>query len=237
MNKMIPGIVPFAMLAALVFSGCQNTYSFKVDAINNPEIEGHKSYWIVNSNPAINEEDLEYKEVVQYVKTALSGKGLYEAPNIESADMIIDVSYGIGEPQVDFKTYSTPVYMEVGGGYRTVSQPVKDANGNVRMVTRTIYIPPRREVVDMQEQVIPITTYEKFLRLTARDNTIQDESEAPVQAWSIYVKNKDESDDLRKYLPLMAAAAVPYVGENTESQEVVKIKDTDESVGFVKAGM
>ena len=224
-------------ITAIFLGGCASTYSFKVDAINNPEASEHQSYKIVSSNPEVNEEDLQFKEVAEYVKTTLSGKGLYEAPDIESADMIVDISYGIGEPQVDFKTYSTPVYAMVGGGYRTVSRPVVGPDGKPRMVTTTIYIPPRKEIIGMEEQIIPITTYEKFLRMTSRENQDADESEGPVQVWSIYVKNKDESDDLRKYLPLMAAASVDYVGENTEQQQEVKIKDTDESVAFIKEGM
>ena len=52
-----------------------------------------------------------------------------------------------------------------------------------------------------------------------------------------YVKNKDQSDDLRKYLPLMAAAAIEYLGENTDSQQEIKVKEGDESVSFVKAGL
>ena len=224
-------------IATILLGGCATTYSFKVDAINNPEATEHKSYKIVSSNPEVSEEDLQFKEVAEYVKTTLSAQGLYEAADLESADMIVDISYGIGEPQVDFKTYTTPVYAMIGGGYRTVATPIVGKDGKVRMVTTTIYIPPRKEIIGMEEQIVPITTYEKFLRMTSRDNRAADESEGPVQVWSIYVKNKDESDDLRKYLPLMAAASGDYVGKNTEQQQEVKIKETDASVAFIKEGM
>ena len=114
---------------------------------------------------------------------------------------------------------------------------VVGSDGKPRMITTTIYVPPRREMIGMDERMVPVTTYEKFLRLTARDTEEEDASEGSVQVWSIYVKSKDESDDLRKYLPLMAAAAIPYVGENTESQQVIKVKASDADVSFVKAGM
>ncbi len=223
--------------AAFLMGGCASTYTFKVDAINNPEVEDLYSYKIVSTDPEISEDDLEFQEAAEYIKTALSAKGMYEAPDAEHADMIIDLSYGVGEPQIDFKTYSQPVYATTGGGYSTVVTPVVDSKGNVRYVTSTVYHPPRVEMVGMEEKVVPITVYEKFIRLTSRDNTQVDESEGPVQAWSIYVKNKDESDDLRKYLPLMAAAAIEYVGENTETQQEIKVKEGDEEVSFVKAGL
>ena len=225
------------LIPALLLGGCASPYTFKVDAIKNPDANDYKSYKMVSSNAEIDENDLQYKEVAKYVKTTLSAQGLYEAPTVESADMVVDISYGVGEPQIGFKTYTTPVYAIRGGGTRTVATPVVDSKGNVTYRTITIYDPPRREVVDFEERMVPITTYEKYLRLTARDNQEIDASEGPAQVWSIYVKNKDESDDLRKYLPLMAAAAVPYVGENTENQQEIKIKETDEVVAFVKEGM
>ncbi len=226
-----------AGVAAIFVAGCTSTYTFKVDAISNPEVEELYSYKIVSTNPEVSEEDLEFKEAAEYIKTALSAKGMYEAPDVEHADMIIDLSFGVGEPQIDFKTYSQPIYATTGGGYSTVVTPVVDSKGNVRYVTTTVYHPPRVEMVGMEEKVVPITVYEKYIRLTSRDNTQTDESEGPVQAWSIYVKNKDESDDLRKYLPLMAAAAIEYLGENTDSQQEIKVKEGDENVSFVKAGM
>ena len=96
------------------------------------------------------------------------------------------------------------------------SDLVIDRNGNVRYVNNTVFTPSRVEVIGVQEQIIPIITYEKYLRMTSRDNRDIVNKESPTQVWSIYVKNKDESEDLRKYVPLMAAAAIPYVGENTE---------------------
>ncbi len=204
-----------AGVAALLTGGCASTYTFKVDAINNPEVEELYSYKIVSTNPEVSEEDLEFKEAAEYIKTALSAKGMYEAPDVEHADMIIDLSYGVGEPQVEFKTYYRPV--------------------NGEWIHRGKLF--RVKLVGMEERVVPITVYEKHIRLTSLDNTQSDESEAPVQAWSIYVKNKDQSDDIRKYLPLMAAAAIEYLGENTDSQQKIKVKKGDESVSFVKAGL
>ena len=228
-----------ALLAALILVGCQSTYSFKVDAINNPDpkVKELKSYKIVSSNTQINEEDLEFQEVSQYIKTALSGKGYYEAPAIENADMVIDVSYGVSEPQTDFKTKTSPIYGRSGGGYRTIATPVIDKNGNVRYVNSTVFTPPRVEMIGVQEQIVPIITYEKYLRMTSRDNRDLENNESPTQVWSIYIKNKDESEDLRKYVPLMAAAAIPYVGENTENQQEIKIKEEDDIVNFVKKGL
>ena len=84
---------------------------------------------------------------------------------------------------------------------------------------------------------MPKTIYEKFLRITARDNRERDSSEFPKQVWTIHVKVKDGGDDLRKFLPLLVAAATDHIGSDTEHNEKVKIKESDEVVGFIKEEM
>ena len=66
-------------------AGCSSTYSFRVHAISNPESTGHQSFKIVTSDANLSSGDLQFRELSEYVKTALSGRGLYEAPNFESA--------------------------------------------------------------------------------------------------------------------------------------------------------
>lgn len=227
-----------AAIALIFLGGCKSTYTFKVDSLSNPEIKGLSSYRIVSSNASIQEGDLEFQEAAEYVRAALSSKGMYEAPDIESAEMVVDISYGIGEATTDFKTVQTPKYEVRGGGVTTVMQPVMDSKGRIRYVATTVYQPPKVEIAGLEEKTVPMTTYEKFLRMTARDNREVDaETESPPQVWSIYVKNKDESDDLRKYIPLMTAASMDYVGQNTEKQKEVRLKEDDESLEFVKAGL
>lgn len=59
---------PVTLLAFLIFLGCATPYSFKVDAINNPETGGHEPFTLVSSNAEISEEDLHFKEVARYVR-------------------------------------------------------------------------------------------------------------------------------------------------------------------------
>ena len=79
--------------------------------------------------------------------------------------------------------------------------------------------------------------------MTARENKPRQHDDlfgskkGRVEAWSVTVVNEDESDDLDKYLPMLAAAASSYVGKKTASQEVVKFKENDELVRYVKRGL
>lgn len=156
--KRLPGLL--ALVVAL--SGCATTYNFKVDAIANPDVKPGTSYKIANVNSGGEPNDLRTQEAGGWVKTALSGKGLYEAPTMEDADLIIELEYGIEEPKTKMKTISTPIYAQVGGGVRYIQVPVVDKNGKVTLTTVAVREPSRQEYVGERESVIVQTVYEKY---------------------------------------------------------------------------
>jgi hypothetical protein len=222
----------------LVVCGCATSYRFKVDAIKNQEIaEENTSFRVVSASPEMDEEDLRFKETSSYVKTALSSKGMYEAPPGTDAQMNIELDYGIEEPKVKFITISEPVYALVGGGTRTIVIPVTDKNGNTTYVTQVVYDPPQRELIGFKDRVITVQVYEKYLRITARESADQAGDRPPRELWSVYVSNEDENDDLREYVPLMVSAAMDSINQNATTQKEVVLRDSDERVVFVKKGM
>jgi hypothetical protein len=97
------------LAAALLFTGCATTYDVKVDSLAKPDAENAISYEIKNKNPLVADDSLRYKEAAGFVKTALSGKGMYEAPPNTKADIVVDLDYGVGPPQLRKETVSEPV--------------------------------------------------------------------------------------------------------------------------------
>src|SRR4051812_35718343 len=84
-----------ALAAALFFvAGCASTYEVKVDSLAKPKAADAVSYQIHNTNPLVADDSLRYKEASDYVKTALSGKGMYEAPSNTKPDVVVDLDYG-----------------------------------------------------------------------------------------------------------------------------------------------
>ena len=212
----------------LFFIGCETTtHTFKVDAINNPEIQAGdaKSFVVVSADYGIDENDPQFKQAAEYVKTALSRRGYYEAPSIEEADLIIEVEYGTSEAQSDYET-------RAGSNTGGVSTRFPDVAGD------TVYGRRRRtRIVRDDSKVVEVMVFEKYLKLTAVDNRESEEGDInQPRAWQVSVKNRDESQDIEKYLPLMTAAAVPYIGEKTEGQEKVTISENDLEVKIVKSG-
>jgi hypothetical protein len=232
----------FAAGAAVFFGGgcSSSSYAVRVDSVAQHDASLRaaelQSYQIKSKNPAAGDESLRYREAAEFVKAALSGKGLYEAPNAESADMIVELDYGIDAPRTKIEMVSVPRYSQVGGRVRYEQVPVTDARGNVSQRTVAVYQNPRSELVGFDEMPQRVTVYEKYLRITARENKPAAEGRPPAEMWRVQSSTEDGSKDLRKYLPIMASATADYIGKGTTSPKVVKIKDPSPVVEFIRKG-
>ena len=230
----------FLVVAALagLLGGCSSSaYRVKVDAIAKPVRSEAQSYILKSKDPSLGEESLRHREAADFVRTALSGKGLYEAPNAEKADMVIELDYGMEAPRSKMERVSVPVYAQVGGGVRYDSVPVTDSRGNVSYRTVAVYEAPRTEVVGYDQVPRLVTVYEKYLKITARENKAAAEGRPPAELWSIHASTEDESKDLRKYLPIIASATVDYVGQDSSHQTTVKVRADGPAVDFIRKGM
>ncbi len=238
-SKVLLGII--SLLLGL--TGCDGQrYTVQVDAISSPTATGQpapsgQSYHIRARNPRLDADSLRYKEVADYVRTALSGRGLYEAPSPETADLIIDIDYGMEAPRIKYETRSNPVVIEVKGAVREELVTVRDTLGNLSFRTVTVQEPDRQEFLGMDESIRPVLIYEKYLRVSARANQEAAEGRPPPEIWSVNVSTEDGSQELRKYMPLLASATADYIGVNTREEKAVKLGEHDEGVKFVKQGM
>jgi hypothetical protein len=226
-------------LALLAFcSGC-NTHTVKVDALSKPDAEKSVAYQIRTTNPDLDPDSLRYKEAERFVKTALSGKGMYESPSTETADMIVNLDYGISPPKVTREMRSEPIYQTVPGRVSTQTVQVGvDKNGNAIYSTVIVQEPSSVQYVGERDYFVTIVTYEKHLRISARENKPASEGRPPAELWTVDVTTEGESHDLRKALPVLAAATIEYVGRETRGQQTIKLKDTkDGAIAFVKKGM
>lgn len=218
--------------------GCASSkFDVKVDAINRPARHDTQSYRLKSTNPAMGEENLRYKEAADFVRTALSGKGLYEAADPEAADMVVEIDYGMEAPRTKMQRVNVPVYAQVGGGVRYDTVPVSDGRGNTTYKTVAVYHPPRTELVGYDDVARSVAVYEKYLRITARENRPAAEGRPPAELWSVQASAEDESKDLRKYLPIMASATVEYIGRDSDHETIVRVNAKGEEVEFIRRRM
>lgn len=238
-----PGLVAWKCFSAatatlLLMSGCVSSTVVKVDSLAKPNAENAISYEIKNKNPLVTEDSLRYKEAAGFVKTALSGKGMYEAPPGAKPDMVVDLDYGLGPPVSRQEMQSEPIYLQVPGAVRTERVQVgTDSRGQPIYQTVVYQEPSRTEFVGYREYQITVTVYEKFLKMTARDNKETNEGQPVSEIWTVDVTSEGESRDLRKNLPVLVAASIDYIGKDSHGQKTIRIKDSDHDVAFVKKGM
>ncbi|MBK1877001.1 hypothetical protein [Pelagicoccus mobilis] len=229
------------LCVAFLLQACNTTYEMQVDAIKNPyPIDPEAdSYVLVPRDPSVDTSDLRYQETANWIRTALSAKGMYEALDPLEADMVIEVDYGMEPPRQEVRIVEVPEYRTVQGPGRYVTQSVRDPKTG-KVTTYTVYVPGRRttELIGYSQQAQTIIINEKYMVLTAKQNTLAESGDAAAEElWSVTVKNEDDSTDLREYLPIMASAATDYIGEDTETAKTVRLKSDDEVVDFVKKGI
>ena len=244
--RVVPSIqASLLMTLAALCGGCaSSSYNVQVDAIALAPGPGPaappQSYQIRVNNPKVDEDSLRYKEVAGYVRTALSSKGMYEAPPTGKADLMIEIDYGMETPRVKFETVAAPiVYLQQNEGIHYDEVLVYNGPNNP-VGYRTVEspgTPVRVEMLQTENSIRPVIVYEKYLKVSARSNTEAVEGRQPPEVWSVNVSAEDESKELRRYLPILASATADYIGTNTKQETPVKLKEGDEVVGFIRKGM
>lgn len=159
------------------------------------------------------EATLLYAETARLVKSALMAKGLYEAPGRAQAGVIVEIEFSMETPRVGRASSTDPAQGQGGGGNPGRSDPRSSAtDANVRSAERG-----------------PLA---KNLVLTARE--AKTGGGPPRTLWSVELSTVDNSNDLRKYLPLLAAAAIDQIGTDTDGPRTVTINETDKSVALLR---
>jgi len=239
--KALAPLLSFALggASALWLAGCTSGYQVKVDALSKPEAEKAVAYRLQTSGSGIDPKSLRNQEAERFVRTALSGRGLYDAPRPELADIVVNLDYGVSEPKLVREMRTEPIYRTLPGRvFTAVVQVGPDKNGNPIFATQTYQEPPSTEYIGDREYMVTVVKYDKYLRLSARENKPAGDNAPPAELWTVDVNSEGESRDLRKHLPVLAAATIDFVGKDTRGQKSIRLTEEKEgAVAFVKKGM
>lgn len=216
--------------AAWLGGGCAaQVYSVNVDAMARPLPAGAQAYRLRSRDPRLGEESLRYREAAELVRTALSGKGLYEAASEDRADLIVDFEFGMEPVLPPRAPGSGPPGNPAPGAPPPETMPRGEARGpSAPRPAAANGSPPGPR---------PPVAFAKFLKVSAREARPAAEGRAPDEIWNIQVSTVDESNDLRRYLPVMAAATAGLLGRDTAGQKTLRLRADDPGVEFIRRGM
>jgi len=222
-------------LLCLGLVGCATTtpFSVNVDSINRTNLPSGTKYMIASGNKDVNQDDLQFMEYVSYVKRALMLNNFLLVKNVNEADVLIFLSYGIGEPAEHQYSYSSPIYGQTGVSSSTTTGSVTSF-GNMATGSATTTYTPTYGVVGSSTHSGTFVTYTRFFALKAIDAKKVIQKEAPLELWSTKVISTGTSDDLRRVFPVMVAAAKPYIGKNTGNKIVINLNEGDDVVWEIK---
>lgn len=226
------------LLVALSINACVTAnpkFRVNVDSLSATEPHTGKSFILLPGNKDTNISDLQFKEYASYINRALIAQGYSPAETFETADLVIFLSYGIGDPQEHQYSYSLPVFGQTGvssaNTYGTLN-----TYGNFGSYSSATTFTPTYGIKGYTQHSGSYSTFFRFLLLSAYDLKIYREQEKEVQVWKTTVTSSGSSGDLRRVFPILVAASKPYVGINTGQQIKVILDETDQAVIDVKGG-
>lgn len=202
-----------AVALLVVLGGCVQSKPFsgtpvRVNATAQGPVEKGTPYHIVAAQGPAAESTLLYAEAARVVNAALGARGLYAAPNLERAKIIVEIDYGMAPPRAGERAAIDPAS----------TSPRRDLPGD-------------DEIAKLRSAARgPLV---KHLVLTAREAKPAEDA-LPRVLWRVELTVTDLSNDLRKYLPLLAAVGIDQIGIDSGGAVTVYVKETDKTVLLLK---
>ena len=204
-------------------------YKVTVDGLADARAAGKRTYYLYPGSKDVSPNDLQFREFASYVHGALRLRGFLPSQDGTSADIVVFLSYGIGEPQTTY--YSYPVFGTVGGQTSTFTASTYGSGGSAH-TTGSVSTPARRGVVGTG--VGSATSYTRWTRLEAVDVAAFMESQQVIPLWQTTAISSGSSGDLRRAFPVMVAAMAPHLASNTERQRRVTLRESSKKVAAVR---
>lgn len=219
---------------AFFLSSCATTKHFtvQIDSIGSDLYQEQKTYIAVPTDKDVSADDLRFKEYAGYIRKILAKKGYMEVNSTDDANIIVYLTYGVGDPELHTYAYSLPVYGQVG----IIASP-GPAPGNPGQPPRKPpfeHFSPIFGIVGTKTEYQTVTTYFRYCKIEAFDLSLYRTTNTEKQLWSTIITSRGESDDLRMVMPYMIAAAENYIGVDTGRKVEVVIDEKDERASYLK---
>ncbi len=221
-------------LPVILTTGCSTGYYIVVDSINSGEQIENKKYIIAAGNENIERNDLQFREYSAILAEALDDKGYkqLDPDNRKKADLIIFLSYGVGDPEKHTYSYSEPVWGQTGSTERTYAD-IYEEDGETVIYSYTD-VDPEYGITGYETKTQEYVTYEKFVVIDAYSTREKNRKGKMKHIWKTTAYTQGRSKKLRKLFPYLIAAASKYLGGNTGHEIDVIVTEDDEKLKKLK---
>ncbi len=243
MNSMIR-ICGVACLA-LNLSACGTLYKLDIYAVNDPIQDLGKTYVILSTSQEFGINSPEFKAYANQVENALEAKGYVRSDGTDLSTVALGVylSANISDPSKRYHTVQTVIY-ESSSNNESEPGSLRSSNGGASGQSP---LPPPLEAKqdynpDVAKSGFATTVFTKHLNLIAFDlqKYLQDiaakgrEEAVPLEVWSVDVETTGSPADLNEVVPVMVAAAEPYITERTDDVVRVKLYGASKRISAIK---
>jgi len=217
MNRLLM-LLLLALLGGAL-EGCSSGIPVRVDAIAETTAPaGEIRYVLVNGNAGETEDDLFFREFWSYFAPILAEKGYRRVADARQADVRIRFRYAVSEGHTGISTFTHPVYALTGGETINITETKTDASGKTTTTRSTVEVPVRERYVGTRVERRRYTLFTSSAVLEAR-RMRPPKGRKPRMLWKTLISSTSESNDLRAIMPVMAAAARPYLTGNSGARK------------------
>lgn len=197
------------------------TFLVTVDALSARS--SHRKVAIFSGMPSMKEGSLEFAEVKKGIRFILEKNGYEVTEAANDADVFVSVSFGISEPDVDYSSYSSPVFgYDSGSSSYTEMSVNRSYFGSAATVTqgKGLYLQ------GYTSKLVKKTKYNRLLILRGLDaQAIRDGNEK--ELWLVRASSTGSSGDLRLVLPALLGASSHGINQHFKSQQSYRMRNTD----------
>ena len=219
-----------AFLTLLILS-CSMTKNIvlQIDSIGKAQYEAALSYIFMPTDKDVNSGDLRFMEYAAYIEKALAWKGYRKASNADEANIIIYVTYGVGEPKEHSYAYSVPLYGIIKPP-KPSSPPLGSPPGSPPGNPPFGSYNPVYGIIGSTTKYDSYTTYFRYCKIEAFDLKLLREGGAEKQLWSTIITSTGRSDDLRQVMPYMIAGARDYIATDTGKKVEISVPEVGKTL-------
>ena len=229
-------IIGLCLIIAAGLFGCTTRLSVQVNAIADTEIgTTAKRYVLLNGNAKGQENDLFFREFSAYFIPLLTQKGYQRVESRESADIEIFLRYAVSDGRSGIYTFTHPIYETVGGNTISFTETKTDSSGTTTTTRGTVPVPLQTQYIGTAVESSIYVEYTSSAALEAyKINHEVAKKEQHTILWKTLMSSTSDNNDLRSIIPIMAAAAGPYLTGNSGAAKNIRMEPNDPRVMQIK---